>query len=619
MRKKSNNLVILGTVFLTFTLASCDNNGNVRDVLDRKTNMSYAEMEQAMDATNKKVLAKSKLENIAPKMPDIASLIDNTQDPIVGGKKIVSIAVTEDVPLKDVLLELGRSADIDVEVDQKITGGVNFRAKDRSLQEVIKVISEIAGLRYSSSSGVLKIERDDPFLVNYPVDFINLNRSAQSEVKVNTKLGASGSGSGSGGSGSGGGEGSTTDDVKTETGSETKVKSEYDGNLWASIQKDIESIIKDPFKDQNNQDIRTADDRDLQAAKKHREAPRAASYMTANKQAGIVSVYASKATQKVVAKYLDHVRASSTRQVLIEAKLVEINLYDKYKTGVNWNVIDSRLNLGIRGVFSSAIESSDKDLFSIGLFNNNSGKDITTGIGGDLDAIAQLTQVFGNTRTLSSPRINAANNQQAVLSFTKNHVYFTLTVNRSDTSVVGGGTVPGTTTVSSSLNTVPVGVILNIQPSINGEAQEVTMNIRPTISRIVSEVVDPAIAFLTADSTNQNIQNINSKVPVVEVKEMDSIVKIRSGQVMVIGGLIEERSTNEDGGTPYVQSIPLLGNLFKTVAKTTNLVQTVIFLKATIVPGVNVPEGDKDFYNKFIKDRDPRPLKLGGEISTPRA
>jgi general secretion pathway protein D len=131
------------------------------------------------------------------------------------------------------------------------------------------------------------------------------------------------------------------------------------------------------------------------------------------------------------------------------------------------------------------------------------------------------------------------------------------------------------------------------------------MNIRPTLSRITETVADPGVTII---ARNLNIPEVVSEIPVVEVRELDTVLKIANGQTMVIGGLMDERVTNKDIGIPGLSKIPVIGNAFKSVSKVTTTVETVIFIKATIVNNStgNVGKQDKLLLEKFTQD--PRPI-----------
>ena len=312
------------------------------------------------------------------------------------------------------------------------------------------------------------------------------------------------------------------------------------------------------------------------------------SYVTINKKAGIISISATEVQHKQIEDYLNKVTRNITAQVLIEAKIVEVSLDEKFETGINW----TELSAGNSGNFSNITDASN--VFSLG---------ITRGSGsGKLDGTMQFIQSFGTTRTLSSPRITALNNQQSVLSFTENKVYFEVDVDNTSTTTDSGTTTD--ITVESELKTVPIGIILSLLPSINLDKNEVTMNIRPTISSSSSSVNDPAVDIASAEAD----ANITSSIPEVQLKEIDTMLKLKSGETMVIGGLIEHSNSDNSTGVPWLKDIPLLGYFFKSTNKDTNLTETVIFIKATIInsePQIN--QSDRDFYNIFTRD----PQNLG--------
>jgi general secretion pathway protein D len=332
----------------------------------------------------------------------------------------------------------------------------------------------------------------------------------------------------------------------------------------------------------------------------------AQSSFSINKQAGVVTALATHKQHKSVEKYLKKVRRNATAQVLIEAKIVEVTLDEEFRTGINWgstgtNPTDflkaNRSGAGALLGFTDALNRSDGSIAETAQFALFRGDKST------LKAAVQMMESFGTSRTLSSPRLNALNNQQAVLTFAENKVYFTVEVSK-ETETTAGGATEETVLADSTVNTVPIGIILTLQPSIDLDKEEITMNIRPTLSRITSFVDDPGVN-LQVKQIDTSL-NISSQIPVIEVRELDSMLKMRNGQIMVMGGLMEERTVNQDTGLPYVSRMPVLGSLFKGTSKTTEIVETVIFIKATIVNEPMVHDADKKLYRHFT--RDPRPL-----------
>ncbi len=528
----------------------------------------------------------------APPIPDVASILAAPRPPKVGQSRLVSLAVTDDVPLKDVLIELARLADVDVEIDAGIKGGISFRAKDRPFNEVIERIANLAGLRYNMKGGVLRIERDVPYIQNYSLDFLNVVRSSESSTSISTDVLAL-SNSASGGEGGGGGGGSGI-----STGSSSSITAKGEDDFWKSLEGGVNQILLyTPTSKLSEEDV---DD----TAKAATPAAAAAgtkddSKLVINRRAGVLSVNATAKQHELIKSYLDKLETSSSAQVLIEAKIVEVSLNDEFSSGIDWSATKQFATLNVK----ESVQNSEDNLTTLALGSNNL-------FGIDLNAAVQLTENFGTTRTLSSPRLHAINNQQAVLTFAENRIFFEVQIKTTPATIVNGEVVEKASTETEvKRRSVPIGIILNILPSINLKNNEVTLNVRPTLSRQVSSVVDPgsAIANQKALAEDPNAPTFVNEVPVVEVRELDSVLKIKSGQVMVIGGLMEETAGNDEKGIPGASRVPWFGNLFKSVENTDKVKELVIFIRATIVsPNGNYHNADKQVYDKFIDD--PRPL-----------
>ncbi|MBN9542604.1 MAG: secretin N-terminal domain-containing protein [Alphaproteobacteria bacterium] len=509
---------------------------------------------------------------------DIEPIIAEPLKPSLKKDKLVTLSISNDVDVKDVLIELARLAEIDIEIDPGVKGGIILKVTDKPLTEVIDRVSELASLRYSINGNVLRVEVDTPYSESYPVDFINLVRSNKSSYKVNVGLDGSGGGSGGGSSSIG-------------SGSLTEITSEQKDDLWGTITLDIKQMIESTTYPASN----------------------ITPYVTINQRAGIITVVTNARVHQRIRNYLSKVKSNISAQALIEAKIVEVSLSDEYRTGINWNMIDrTGAKIGANVSFNPIGEfTANAGDFTLGVLNGlgiSQTKRFNSNSSDTLISAVQLMETFGATRTLSSPRLHAMNNQQAVLSFAQNFVYFKLNIDQTSSTTSSSSSAVTDTKVTSDLKTVPIGLILSIQPTINVETNEITMAVRPTISRIVNRVKDPAIVY-ALESTGITNQDLTSEVPVVEVKELDSIVKMKSGNIMVIGGMMEERSNNNESGIPLAKEIPFFGNLFKSNGKIKNTIQTIVFLKATILPGgSNYTPADKDFYNTFTND--PNALQL---------
>lgn len=575
---------------------------------------------------------------VEPPIPDLAPILSAPPVPKLGQTKLVTIAVTDDVPLKDVLLELSRLADVDMEVDANIQGGITFRATQRPFNEVIERVAEFAGLRYTMKNGVLRIEKDTPYVEIYTLDFLNVDRQSTNTVSLTTSVlsssGGGGSSSSSGGSSGGG----------LTTGSSTSITSETKSDFWIKFEDGIKQIIafnpalrssefSAPQMQESPDNIgameapltvespapvapagsaapaagtagTTGRAANTAAANTTAAATRTASetaseasvQYTINRQAGSLTVLATERQQKLVKEFIKRLEYSASAQVLIEAKIIEVTLNEQYQSGINWtdfgsNSIAGDVSFGgISDGLGSATLSVDKGF--------------VTGLNINLDVAVDLMQKFGTTRTLSSPRLHAMNNQQAVLTFAKNEIYFTVDVEREETDTTTSSQT--TYSVESSINTVPIGIIMTLLPSINRDTGEITLGVRPTLSRVVDRVIDPGLTLSMALNGLDDV-DIENRIPVVEVRELDSILKLKSGQVMVIGGLMEDKNTNSESGVPGAQEIPVLGNLFKGTDRLRTTSELVIFIRATMIGqsgGIDAP--DKTLYDRYT--RDPRPI-----------
>jgi general secretion pathway protein D len=611
------------------------------DLIDPKGKLSRGDFESMRDLKSLQsgpsgVDADKKAVGVSePPVPELAEILAAPRPPKIGESKLVSVAVTDDVPIKDVLIELARVADIDIEVDSGINGGISFRAKDRPFNEVVERIADLAGLRYSVKNNVLRVERDTPYMQVYTLDLLNIDRSASGNIGVNTAAGGGG-GSGSGGassssSSSGGGAAASTNSINS--GSRSNITASAAGDFWGKFEESIKQIIAfNPSSRASVPGIPVQTGASALpfdpampggapapapvAAPVQQSAGGSGSFYILNRQASTLTISATEKQHEIVKRFINKIQQNVASQVLIEAKIVEVRLNQLYQSGINWAKFGNS-DINFTSTFNDVGATTGLSGPKIGPGNISFVSNSIFGTGTDLSAAVSLLDEFGTTRTISSPRLHAINNQQAVLNFTENLVYYELQIDVTD--AVGGTTpTPGKTTIESTLKVLPVGVILSLQPSINTETNEVTINVRPSLSRQTGAVADPSVSFAIAKALENDdlseeattaLLAIKNEIPVIEIREVDSILKIKSGQVMVIGGLMRDEITNTDSGVPGVAEVPWVGNLFKSVDKGKKLSELVIFIRATVVgPNGNATNADKALYEKFIED--PNPLKF---------
>lgn len=503
--------------------------------------------------------------------PPIPDMVSTMAAPALAPQDatLVSLSVTDAVPLRDVLIELARKAQVGLELDPRVKGGVIFSAHNQPLRQVLEWLCDLAGLRYTLTANALQVAPDEPYSRDYTLDYLNLSRKSESEVALATNVFDSDVGGNTSSA-------SRSNNGSGDNNSTAKVKGFAEADFWGEIEKNLTSILSQPGMVNGK-----------------------SGSFSVNRQAGLVTVYASMRPQRSIETFLRRAEKLARSQVLIEARIVEVELADQYRAGINWRTLfDKGFNMAARfgpaaagAPFLSAATAND------GLFTASYS-------GSDFSAILNLVREFGATRILSSPRLTVLNNQAAVMKVARNEVYFTTSAQFPTTVTAGGVPVSGTPVFTSTPRTVPVGLVMTVQPVINMDAQEVTLNLRPTISRVVDHVSDPSIGL---NAAQHNISApIDSKIPVLAVREMDSILRLRSGEVGVMGGLMQDSSINNDKGVPPFDEVPLLGNLARARDNDGTVSELVILLRATITDQARPDSADADLYHKY--NNDPRPL-----------
>ena len=546
---------------------------------------------------------------------------------------LVSISVNQTVPLRDALFELAKAADYDIELDPNISGSVIFTARNKPFDEVVERISDAAGLRYKLEDGVLRIEEDTPYAETYKIDYVNFIRKTSSTIDADMSVvEAQGAAGASGGSG-----------FMASNSSEVNFWSELDTNLQQILQNfsslglrtsstpsiqvmaapaPIQPVVATPAVLEDGETapnvVVSAPTAQLQVnslpsvsgTQPSGNAPPAATF-SINKQAGLINVFATDKAHREISEYLAELRRSVTAQVLIEAKVLEVSLDDEFATGVNWE--DFSFGAHNKAKVVGDLNFDTQTLFSDTPFNTATGALNIFAGGSDVGATIQALSRFGTVRALSSPRVTVLNNQSALMNVTTNLVYFELdvSINQSDSTI--------TTNVQSEIKSVPEGVIINVQPSIDLVNRKISMALRPTITKVEGFEEDPGIpitvaAFLAsaggavpADLVDE-LEAANSRVPILGVQEFDSVIEVNSGEAIVIGGLMQDKAQTQESGVPVLAEVPLVGNLFKAHSDRIEKTELVIFLKAQIIDGGYMHDTDKQLYRTYATDR--RPWKL---------
>jgi general secretion pathway protein D len=321
---------------------------------------------------------------------------------------------------------------------------------------------------------------------------------------------------------------------------------------------------------------------------------REAASVIANAETGVLAVRATSKQHEKIQEFLDRVLSNARRQVLIEATVIQVQLSDQYQQGIDWSV----LRHGSSGfTFRQAPVGNPPPSVASGLFTL--GYAAPNSPLANISATIQLLETFGTLKVLSSPKISVLNNQTALLKVVQNLVYFNIQVTPGTTSAGGQTTQPTYTTTAA---TVPVGFVMSVTPHIS-DSDEVTLNVRPTISRRIRDVPDPNPALrLDANGNALPIPAVNN-VPVIETKEMESILKISSGQIAVMGGLMEDVVNNTDNRVPGLADLPVVGSFFNYKDNISSKSELVIFLRPIVVKDASL-SGDYSSFTSMLPGPD---------------
>lgn len=492
--------------------------------------------------------------------------------------------VVNNVKVQELLFALARDAKLNVDVHSGITGSVTLNAIDQTLPQLLTRIAKQVDMRYELDGPNLAVMPDTPYLRIYKIDYVNMQRDTESKVGTSTQVATPGA---TGGAGGGGNQ------------STTSISSKATNHFWDTLVKNVQDILREtdkilPAPGQAGAPAAPAAAPAAQpgAATAPAAAPaqpaatfREAASVISNPESGVLTVRATSRQHEKIQEFLDQVLINAKRQVLIEATIAEVQLSNQYQQGIDWSLVrfanPNNPNATTFNISQSATgtttASPTGSIFTFGVaspvFNNN------------LLATVRLLDSFGNVRVLSSPRLTVLNNQTAILKVVDNQVYFTI----QSTTTAGSAGVAPVTTFTTTPNIVAVGLIMNVTPQIS-DADSVLLNVRPSISRIVGNVPDP----------NPSL-TVTSNIPVIQTREMESLIKVTSGQIAVMGGLIQDRVNDLEDSVPGASRLSGIGRLFENRNLANTKTELVVFIRPVIIRDASI-DGDYRGYRTFLPD-----------------
>lgn len=452
-------------------------------------------------------------------------------------------------PARQVFLGLVEDTKYSVVLPRDIRGSVTLNLKAVTVPDAFDALRRVYGYEFRRDGDRFYVLGREMQTRIFQVNYLNLVRKGRSDTRV------SGGGIGQRTSGTGG-----TSTSSTQQGgagfSNIEVETQSQSDFWKDLQTTLTALVGGD----------------------------GGRRVVVNADTGMVVVRAMPDELRVVKEYLDATHANVSRQVVLEAKILDVELNDRFQTGINWAKVQGDYtaaqigggssNLSTTG--SSSVSAISGTLIPGGTFsaaagtltNAFGGVFTLTKLGGEFNAFVELLQAQGNVQVLSSPRVSTVNNQKAVIKIGSDE-FFVTGISSTNTTTASGTNVATPTVELSSFFS---GIVLDVTPQID-DSGNIILHIHPS----VSTVTEKSKAFTALD------QAFNLPLAYSTIQESDNVVRAGSGQVVVIGGLMKQGTTDENDAIPLLGDIPIVGNLFKHKKVTRIKKELVILLKPTVI------------------------------------
>ena len=492
-------------------------------------------------------------------IPDAESPPDEILDQLVPASGIAVPGLEQDLkfetafdisvskaPARLFFMSLVRETNINMVVHPSVEGEISLDLKNVTVAEVMRLTREVYGYEFKQNgTGYIVLPARIQSKI-FPVNYLNVSRAGESLMTV-----SSGQIEGSDQDSNDGDNSSTSSSLNSSSISTSSV-----ADFWSELRATLVSIVGDGQ----------------------------GRSVVVDRHAGLVIVRAMPGELRDVEDYLNNAQDNLQRQVILEAKVIEVDLNDSFQSGIDWAAISSSRDLAIgnagvvRGVgrvladeagaplldaAGNAVLSSNVQLGNIPFAN-------LFAVGSSSSTFASLITLLstqGNVHVLSSPRVSTVNNQKAVIKVGTDE-FFVTEVSSDNTSTASGTT----TTPELTLTPFFSGIALDVTPQISKEG-DVILHIHPSISE-----VDDQLKVVTLGG-----ETFELPLALSTVRESDSVVKAQNGQVVVIGGLMKNISSDEVGGVPGVSDVPFVGEAFKQKRKVNRRSELVILLRPIVV------------------------------------
>lgn len=435
---------------------------------------------------------------------------------------------------------LVRDDDVNIVVHPDVKGSISIHLKQVSLDQALRAVCDVYNFDFVKEKYGYKILPRTIQTKLFKLDYLNVSRDGKSNTRVsNGQVSNPSSGN------TGGNTNSSSNNQQSQNGASatqitnSEVETTSKSDFWETIEESVMAIIG--------------------------EAP--GKRVVVSPQVGLILVEAYSSELRSVEQFLTSAENALLKQVVIEAKILEVALNENFQAGIQWDTFeqgfggqlelnDSRVGAGFQsGDISKLVSSAIGGVFSVGL-------NFT-----DFSSIIEVLQSQGDVQVLSSPRISTVNNQKAVIKVGSEEYFVTNISNDTNQGATGS-----TTTTDVTISPFFSGIALDVTPHISNE-DTITLHIHPTITTVTDKIKE--VGFADAP--------LILPLAFKTVRESDSIVKAQDGQVVVLGGLIQNQVDNKRADIPWLYKIPFLGFLFSQRQEVMVKSELVILLRPKVI------------------------------------
>ena len=470
------------------------------------------------------------------------------------------VSVNE-VPARQFFMSLVEGTNDNIIVHPDVSGTLTLDLKHVTTADVLDTVRDVYGYEYRYNHGIYQVfpaqMRSQVFKVNY----LDMERQGGSRTRVSSGQVSQAPNPGSSGTGNNGGTANNSNNgsmspqggdgsnlggnLESFSGAQVTTRSKTD--FWVNLERSLKLLVGED----NGRRI------------------------IADPLSGTILVRAMPRELLDIQQYLDSLQISVNRQVIIEAKILEVRLNDQFQAGINWtSLIDLQggSNEIASGVFGTGLAAPFANIASAKPDSLGSVFALQAHLG-DFDALLELLKNQGDVQVLSSPRVSTVNNQKAIIKVGTDQ-YFVTDLDVQTDVAVGVGNQSADVTLTPFFS----GVALDVTPQID-EDGSITLHVHPAISEVKQDNKQVSISSTT---------EFNLPLAASTIRESDTIVRAENGQVVVIGGLMQDLVQDDLSSTPFLGDLPLVGHMFRQTRKVSTKTELVILLRPVLVSNSQV-------------------------------